>query len=306
MNIYSRNLLTGAALAATLALAPAALAEEITVSHAQGETTLQTNPETVYVFDYAALDLLDTLGIEVDGVPATNMPPYLSKYAGDEYAKIGSIFEPDYEAVNAGQPDLTIVAARSSTAYPQLSEMVPTIDVTNDWGDFIGSSKANAELIGTIFEKQDEVAALIDDLDASIAEFNEAAPDLGTVFVVLTSAGEVTAYGPGSRFGFVHDALGLEPAVEDVEEATHGEAISFEFILETNPDWLIVLDRDAAVGQGTGAAEQVLDNELVHQTNAWQNDQVIYVDPVRWYITNGGVSNLNAIIDELSAAMLDG
>lgn len=305
MTDFTKISLATTALAAALALAPAAIAQDITVSHAQGDTTLTQNPETVYVYDYAALDLLDALGIDVDGVPATNMPPYLSEYSNGGYAKIGSIFEPDYEAVNAGQPDLTIVAARSSTAYPQLSEMVPTIDLTNNWEDFVGSSEANAEIIGTIFDKQAEVSDMIAELDSSIADFNSAAPELGNVLVVLTSAGEVTAYGPGSRFGFVHDTLGLEPAVANVEEATHGEAISFEFILETNPDWLIVLDRDAAVGEATGAAEQVLDNELVHETNAWKNDQVIYVDPVRWYIVNGGVNNLNMMIDELSAAMLD-
>ncbi len=303
---YIRSISSGVVLlAAALSLAPAALGEEITVTHAQGETTLQTNPETVYVFDYATLDTLDALGVEVAGVPSTNMPPYLDKYNSDDYAKVGSFFEPDYEAINAGQPDLVVVAARTSPAYAELAPMVPTVDLTNDWADFIGSSKANTEVLGAIFEKQDEVAAMIAELDSSIAEFQSAAPDLGNVFIVLTSAGEVTAYGPGSRFGFVHDALGLVPAVEDVEEATHGEAISFEFILETNPDWMIVLDRDAAIGQGSGAAQQVLDNELVHQTTAWQNDQIIYVDPVRWYITNGGVNNLNMMIDELSAVMLD-
>src|SRR5690606_41003609 len=77
---------------------------------------------------------------------------------------------------------------------------------------------------------------------------------------VQTCALPISAYGPGSRFGILHDTLGVAPAVEDVEAATHGEAISFEFILETNPDWLFVVDRDAATGEGGEAAAQVLED----------------------------------------------
>ena len=120
-------------------------------------------------------------------------------------------------------------------------------------------------------------------LDEKIAAVKADAADAGTGLVVLTSGGEVTAYGPGSRFGWIHDTLGVTPAVADVEAATHGDAISFEFILEANPDWLFVIDRDAATG--SGGAEAVLDR-LVQQTNAWKNGHVVYIDgPL--YIVNG-------------------
>ncbi|WP_029041210.1 siderophore ABC transporter substrate-binding protein [Cucumibacter marinus] len=276
----------------------------ITITHAQGTTEVPVNPQKVFTYDLAALDTLDALGIEVDGVPAAVYPEHLSKYAGDDYEKIGSLFEPDYEAVNAAQPDLIIVAARSSTAYEELSKIAPTIDLSNAWDNFVPSIKANSEIIGEIFSKQDEVAALEAELDAKIASVQAKAADLGSVFIVLTSGGKVTAYGPGSRFGFVHDTLGLTPAIEDVDAATHGEAISFEFILETSPDWIIAIDRDAGVGSTDGAsARQTLDNALVHETNAWKNDRIVYIDPVRWYIVNGGLANLNAIAGNLDAAL---
>ncbi len=279
-------------------------ADELTITHAQGETEIAANPQSVLVFDYAALDMLDALGVKVAGVPGTNMPPFLSQYQGDEYLKIGSLFEPDYEAVAAAGGDLAIVAGRSSTAYEQLAAILPTIDLSNGWDDFAGAVKRNSQIIGEIFAKQAEVETMIADFDASVAEFQAAAPELGNVLIVLTNGGKVTAYGPGSRFGLIHDTLGLEPAVADVEAATHGEAVSFEFLLETNPDWMIVIDRDAATGEATGAAEQVLDNELVHQTKAWQNEQIVYVDPVRWYIVNGGLRNLQIMVDDLKVAML--
>src|SRR5690606_3451641 len=122
--------------------------------------------------------------------------------------------------------------------------------------------------------------------DARIAETQAVASEAGTGLVVLTSAGEVTNFGPGSRFGWIFDTLGVTPAAvgaEGAEAAPHGDAVSFEYLLEANPDWLFVIDRDAATGT-EGAANAVLDNELVAQTTAAQSAQVVYVDPIRSYI----------------------
>lgn len=292
-----------AALAAAIAVATTfpSLAADIVVAHAQGETTVAQNPARVVTFDYAALDTLDALGVDIIGLPGTNLPDYLAEYGDDRYLKLGSIFEPDYEAVAAAEPDLIIVAGRSSTAYPELSRIAPTIDLSNDWTDFEGSIKANSKILGEIFGKTAEVDALIATLDAKTAAVKAKAATAGKGLIVLTSGGEVTAYGTGSRFGWIHESLGVEPAIADVQAATHGDAISFEFILETNPDWLFVIDRDAATGEGSAAA--ILDNELVAQTTAWANQQVVYIDPVRSYIVNGGLPAFIALVDQVAAAL---
>ena len=118
---------------------------------------------------------------------------------------------------------------------------------------------------------------------------------------MLTSGNKVTAYGPGSRFGMIHDVLGVTPAIPNVEEATHGEAISFELIAETDPDRLFVVDRDAATGDG--AARGVLENPLLQGTTAWSTGKVTYLDPTRWYIANGGLSTVPAMVDEVRTAL---
>jgi iron complex transport system substrate-binding protein len=298
-----------AVLAACVAFAFAAspaLSQNLTITHAQSTTEVPLNPAKVITYDLAALDTLDALGVKVTGVPGFNMPANLDAYEGDEYEKVGSLFEPDYEAVNALAPGLIIVAGRSAKAYGDLSKIAPTIDVTNDWSNFVDSVKTNSRILGEIFDKSAEVESMIADLDASIADFQASSGKIGTALVIMTSGGEVTAFGPGSRFGLVYDTLGVKPAVTGTQAATHGDAVSFEFLLETNPDWLIVLDRDAAIGQTSDSARQVLDNELMHQTAAWQNDHIIYVDSARWYVTNGGIANLNAMVGELGNAMLSG
>src|SRR5690606_39865470 len=184
-----------------------------------------------------------------------------------------------------------------------LVRIAPTIDRSNDSADSCASNLANPRTLAQIFDKADEAEALIADLDARVEAIKAKAADAGNALIVLTSGGEVTAYGPGSRFGILHDTLGITPAVEDVEAATHGEAVSFEFILETNPDWLFVVDRDAATGEGGAAAAEVLDNELVAQTTAAQKDQIVYVDSIAWYILGGGLVALDAMIAEVEAVL---
>lgn len=293
----------GATGADAAAAADGAAYEPVSIEHPQGTLELEALPETVVTFDLAALTVLDEIGVEVTGVPKSNLTGDLQQYADDRYLDVGTLFEPDYEAVAAAGPDLIVVAGRSAAAYPELAEIAPTIDLSNDWEDFAGSVTANDAKLGEIFDKEGEVAALVEELDTKTAAVAEAAEDAGDALIVLTSAGEVTAYGPGSRFGFLHDALGVTPAVEDVEEATHGEAISFEFIRDTDPDHLFVVDRDAAIGEGTENAEAVLDNELVAGTTAGQEGQITYVDATSWYIVNGGTPTLIDIADEVGAAL---
>lgn len=290
-------------LPATLALAMATgvFAAEITVKHAQGETVLPDTPRKVLTFDLATLDTLDLLGVDVAGVPDFALPEYLAKYK--DTPRIGSLFEPDFEAVAAAAPDLIIVAGRSSKAYPELAKIAPTVDLSTDWTDYGASVKANSVILGDIFGKQAEVAALIADLDASIEAVNADAATAGKGLIILTSGGKVSAYGAGSRFGWIHQTLGVVPAIEDVEAATHGDAISFEFIHETNPDWLFVIDRDAAVGETGQAAEQVLNNDLVAQTNAWKNGNVVYVDGMKSYVINGGLHAFQDLVTDIGTAL---
>jgi iron complex transport system substrate-binding protein len=283
---------------ATAAAAPG----EITVSHAQGETVVPVEPETVLVFDLATLDTLHALDVEVDGMPTANLAGRFADLVTPETIDIGTLFEPDYEAVHAADPDLIVVGGRSAAALPELAKIAPTIDLSTDAEDYLGSVEENARTLGEIFGAQDRVEALLGELDASIATLREDAADAGRGLIVLTSGGEVTAYGPGSRFGWLHDELGVAPARDDIEVSSHGQAVSFEYIRETNPDWLFVVDRDVTVGDA-GAAAEVLDNELVAQTTAWSTGQVVYVDAIDWYVAGGGLGTMQRVVDEVAGAL---
>lgn len=279
------------------------MAGEIVVEHAQGRTVLPDRAERIFVFDLASLDTLDALGAEVAGVPGSNIPDYLAKYRGDAYARVGTLFQPDYEAVHAGKPDVVIVAGRSAPAYAELSRIAPTIDLSLDPGAFAQGVRRNTEILGRITGKEKEAAALTEKLDAAIAGIRDKAKDAGRALIIMVSGGKITAYGKGSRFGWVHDDLGIEPAVADLDAATHGEAVSFEFLLKTNPDWLFVLDRDSVVGSAGASARQALDNELVAATSAAKKDRIVYVDTARWYLVGGGIGALQDSVERIGEVL---
>ncbi len=279
----------------------------VVVTHPQGEITVAQNPENVIVFEYSALDTLNELGIDsVVGVPQGNaIPAFLSKYQAEPYVNVGTLFEPDYEKVNELKPGLSIVGGRSAATYPELSKISPVLDVSTNVTDVLGSLKTNWTNIGLIFDKEEEVASRIAAIDTAVADLQaKAAERGGTALIVMVNGGEISAYGPGSRFGIIHDLFGIAPVIEDIETATHGDAISFEFILEHDPDILFVIDRDSALNtEGALAAAEVLDNELMHQTKAWQNDDIAYLDGAIWYLANAGIGTFATMLEEVSAGL---
>ena len=298
---FAKILSVAAAVVALAQAAPASAQERIDITHAQGKTSVPRNPERIVVFDLASLDTLDALGVEIDGVPGGLLPEYLSKYRSDDHAKVGTLFEPDYEAVNALAPDLIVVGGRSSTKYRELARIAPTIDMTVDTGDYMGSVTRNVEQLGRIFGKETEAESKLATIRRSIEDLRATASGIGEGLLVLTTGAKMSAYGPGSRFGILHDVFAVKPAEENLQASLHGQSISSEFILAANPDWLFVIDRDAAIGSGNSSGA-VLGNELVAQTKAWKQDNVVYLDAVNWYLVGGGLISLQAMVDQLSQA----
>ena len=275
---------------------------DVIVKHSKGETSLPTTPQKVLVFDMASLDTLTALGVEVDGVPSGAKPDYLSRYERDDVLKIGSLFEPDFETVNAAQPDLIIVGGRSSAKFADLSKIAPTIDLTVSSEHYIESAKKNARTLAEIFGKTDEAEVALQELDTSIQRLNDKAASAGKGLLMLTTGGKMSTYGAGSRFGVPFSDYGVQQADESIKVGLHGQPISFEYILEKNPDWLFVIDRDAAIGREGQAAQALLDNDVVGQTTAWKKGQVVYLDSAGWYLVGGGLTALQNTVDQLTEA----
>ena len=280
--------------------------ETISITHELDEKAVEVpkNPETVVVFDFGMLDTLDKMGVEVAGVPKSGtVPPYLSKYNDDKYANVGSLKEPDFEKISELGPDLIIISTRQSELYEEFKAIAPTIYVGLDTANYIESFKENVQTVAKIFGKEDMVKEEIAAIEKRIEEVNKKVTELGkTALIVLANDGKVSAYGPGSRFGLIHDVLGFKAVDENIEASTHGQSISFEYIVEKDPDFLFVIDRTAVVG-GESSAKEVIENDLVKNTKAYKEGNIVYLDPNYWYLSGGGLVSVSEMILEVGAAV---
>lgn len=280
-----------------------AKSETVSVKHEYGDVEVPKNPEKVVVFDFGTLDTLDDLGVEVAGLPRANVPGYLSKYDDDKYTNLGSLKEPDFEALHALKPDVIFISGRQAEMYDEFAEIAPTVYVGLDTANYMESFKHNAELMGQIFDKEDEVKAELEDIDKRIDAIKEKTTSMDSKgLIVLATEGKVSAYGPSSRFGLIHDVFGVKPADDKIEVSTHGQNITFEYILEKNPDVLYVVDRDAAIGNGASAKDSI-ENDLVKKTNAYKNGKIVYLNGEYWYLSGGGLISMKEMISEVEAGL---
>jgi iron complex transport system substrate-binding protein len=293
--------ITLAALALT-ALPTFAFAQSIEIATAAGPATVPTNPETIVALDLAAIDSLSALGVSITGVPSIAPPAYLADVLAAA-STVGTLFEPDFEALAVMAPDLIIAGGRSQAQVEPLSKIAPTIDMTMPGEGLYDQTIARLTSYGEIFGLQNKAAELIADLDAAVAETKAVTKDQGDVLILLTNGGKVSAYGDDSRFGWLHSTLELPEAYPDLTAQSHGEAVSFEFIAEVDPDWIFVVDRGAAIGQDGEAASVTLDNPLVAGTKAGQSDQIVYLSSAPLYLASGGIQSMMGTLEDVKSAM---
>ena len=266
----------------------------LTVKTARGDAKVPQNPERIAVYDLGVLDTLSKLGVKTGLSVNQNWLPYL-----DEYFKTtkpaGTLFEPDYEALNAYKPQLIIIGSRAAKAFDKLNEIAPTIEMTADTANLKESAKERIDALAQIFGKQAEADKLKAEIDASFEAAKTAAQGKGKGLVILVNGGKMSAFGPSSRLGgWLHKDIGVPAVDESIKEGSHGQPVSFEYLKEKNPDWLFVLDRSAAIGEEGQAAKDVLNNPLVAETTAWKKGQVVYLVPETYLAAGGAQELLNA------------
>ena len=276
-------------------------ATEVTIQDSDGEVTVPKDPQKVVVFDNGSLDTMDALGVgeRVIGAPTKSLPSYLASYQKVENA--GGIKEPDLEKINQLQPDLIIISGRQRDFKEDLNAIAPTIFLSVDAKDTWNSTKQNIQTLATIFGKETVATEKIATLDQGITALQAQAKDSGKALVTLVNEGQLSAYGKGSRFGIIHDTFGFPEADDKIEASTHGQSVSYEYVLEKNPDILFVIDRTKAIG-GDTSKDDVAANELVKETNAGKNHKVIQLAPDIWYLSGGGLESTQKMIEDVKAA----
>lgn len=291
--------------------------EKVTVTTLNGageETQLEVtfDPQRIAVLDMAALDILDSLGMgeRVAGAASTSLD-YLQGYMENEaVSNLGTIKEADLEAVMACEPDVIFIGGRLSKSYDALSEIAPVIYLAMEKEDGITESvRRNAMTIASLFGKEDAVNGLMDGFASRIEEISAAAEGKSAIVGMCTSGG-FNVLGNDGRCSIIGREAGFENIGVDAEldTSTHGNEASFEFVVEKAPDYVFVLDRDAAIGtDGAKLAQDIMENELIMGMAAYQNGNVVYLEhPAVWYTAEGGIRALDIMLADLERVLIPG
>ncbi|GLO64873.1 MULTISPECIES: siderophore ABC transporter substrate-binding protein [Oceanobacillus] len=265
------------------------------------DVEFESMPENIVVFDYGMLDTLDTLGVEgIVGVPKdSTLPENLSDYESDEYANIGTLKEPRLEEIASLEPDVIFISGRQSAFYDQLKEITPNvIFIGTQQDDYWNTFLKSVDIAAKMFNKEEEAQEYLDKYDAALAELEEKAGNYETSLVTMYNEGNLSGFATNSRFGYIYDLYGFEPVTEDIESSSHGSNFGFEAILDLDPQVLFVIDRTAAV-DGDSNIESDLENDIIKQTAAYENENIIYLDGPLWYLGGGGLQSELDKIDEV-------
>lgn len=297
---------------ASFALAEAA-PETITITSLNAEREpveleVPYDPQRIAILDMPSLDILDRLGLgdRVVGSATTTLE-YLQAYVpGDTIANLGTIKEADLEAVMACEPDVIFIGGRLSASYDALSEIAPVVFLSTDTQiGVVESVRNNATTIASMFGLEAQVDELMAGFDARIEALAAFAEGKNAI-VGLCTSGSFNILGSDGRCSIISVEIGFDNLGDGDVTATHGNESSFELVVELDPDYMFVLDRDAAIGtDGAQLAREIVENELVMDTDVYRDGHIVYLaNPTVWYTAEGGITALDIMLNDLEGALL--
>ncbi|MFD1415248.1 siderophore ABC transporter substrate-binding protein [Oceanobacillus jeddahense] len=295
--------------------------ETVEIEDAHGTVEVPVDPENVVSLDSRTFETLSDWGVELAAAPRDLIPEDID-YASDESIEnIGNHREPNLELIAAADPELVIVGQRFGGFYEDIKELVPeaaVIDLNFDVSEEADTPGENLEngfkdittSLGQIFDKNEEAEQLIADFEQSIEDAKSAYNGTDTIMSVIVSGGDINFAAPhsGRVWGPLYDIFDWTPALEiDQSSSDHqGDNVSVEAIAETDPDWLFVMDRDAAVSseEESSPAQDVIDDApALQSTNAVSEGQILYA-PADTY-TNESIQTFTELFEDLADTLAE-
>ena len=310
---------TSLAVAAALALSACGGAEEAgtegavtaatdgafprTVEHAAGTTEIPERPERVVVLDTGELDSVLSLGVTPVGAVTTDVSETFLSYLAEE-AKgvdvVGTIAEPNLEAIAALEPDLILSnAVRHADIYDQLAAIAPTVfaaDVGDTWKENL---LLDAEALG-----------LEEEAEAAVAEYEQRAAELGeslgnasrtTVSALRFVGGTLRVYSPESFIGTVLADIGVAQLELPTTDVPTFAELSPEELTRADADVILYSSYGSAADSGEQA---VVAGPLWPRLGAVEAGQARAVADDVFY-TGIGLTAANQQLDALEELLRD-
>lgn len=266
------------------------------------------DPQRIAILDMACLDILDRLdlGSRVVGSAGTSLDYLQSYVTNDAVANLGTIKEADLEAVMACEPDVIYIGGRLSASYDALNEIAPVVYLATDAElGVVESVRRNAATIASMFGLESRVEELMAGFDSRLAALAAFAEGKNAIVGMCTS-GSFNVLGNDGRCSLIGREVGFENLGDGDVTSTHGNEASFELIVQLAPEYIFVMDRDAAIGSdGAQLAKDIMENELVMGTDAYKNGNLVYLEhPAVWYTAEGGITALDLMLSDLEGSLL--
>ncbi|MGX5655833.1 ABC transporter substrate-binding protein [Geodermatophilus nigrescens] len=279
------------------------------MTHAAGTTEVTGSPERVVVLDTGELDAVLALGVTPVGAVRTDvsdeLPGFVAEAGVDpaDIAAVGTIAEPDLEAIAALEPDLILSnSVRHADLYDQLAQVAPTV-----FAEAIGETwQENLLLAGEALGREEQAQDLLEEFAARAEEVGDLYGDPAQTEVSVARFLDgtlVRLYGEGSFIGSVLAEVGFaRPELQRTSET----------FVEVSPEQVTSADGDllfygAYGADGATAAEQVTAGPLWASIPAVAGGRSVAVDDDRWFL---GLGPLGAglVLDDLEelAAQLAG
>lgn len=283
--------------------------ETITIACINGaseeiELEVPYDPQTIVTLDAASTDILSNLGLADRIIGTTTPEAYLEEYVANA-ANVGTAKTFDVEAIMELQPDIIFMAGRGSDFYDTLTEIAPVVRLTVS-GTVVEGTYTNAKKIASIFGLDAEMEAKLGVYDERIAAIQKIAGGKNAI-VGMCTGGSFNLLGNDGRCSIIGNELGFNNiGVEaNIDTSTHGNEASFEFVVDKAPDYIFVLDRDAATNsEGAQLAKDIMENELIMGTDAYQNGNLIIMEHAGvWYKAEGGFTALGIMLEDLETAL---
>lgn len=268
-----------------------------TVVHAMGEATVEAAPQHIVCLDTGEMDTMVSLGLKpvgiIDWTGAGAPPPYLAQQL-DGVEIVGSIAEPDIEAIAALSPDLILTnRVRHEAINDRLSALAPTVmghAPGNVW-------RQNFQLYSQTLGKEVEAAETVRAYEDRVKALNAALPLPRPSVSVIRVTGETLRYYQRSNFlATILTDLGFpRPEAQNVDDFALLNQ-SLETLGESGNGDVIVL---SVVGGESDFSRAMLESPLWQSLPAVQNDKVLVVDDNVW-IAGLGYQAAALILDDVA------
>lgn len=290
--------------------------EYIEILDAKGSQKIPKNAKSIVVLDSRAFKTLADWGIKPAVAPKPVMPKTNPIVSDKAVTDIGNHKEPNLELIAASNPEIIIVGQRFGKFYDELKKLTPTAVVLdlniNIEGDKPGENlikglKHNTEILGKVYGKENEAKKLIENFDNELNKVMSLKLDDKKFMGLIVTGGNISYSAPknGRVWGPVFDLLKLNPSLEIKNSSSDhkGDDISVESIAQSNPDVMLVLDRDAALANSKSlpATDVIKGSKALKDTNAVKNNKVFFA-PLDTY-TNESIQTFTELFKSFSEFM---